>query len=169
MSSYKKEIYFLNLVAYNRDINQILSVLKKITPTQYKILKNTATNLLQGKLSLTKSNYIYLKRNKLFIRKLSQGKSSKLFLRKNFKVLRYLIKILLEQNEVCGQICVGTNSKMERIKQQPITRSFSRSDSESISSQFSSTGKSESSDSTAEETDEEQKSKKIKQIKSNSE
>lgn len=165
----KKEYFFLYLIAYGKNKNQIVQVIKKSNSTQYKIFQFIAKDILQGKVSLSKKQFTKLKKVQNFIRKLSKGFITKLSLLKNLKTLKEILIIILKSYEICGQICSYSCGKMEytnkkRSKSDATTKSnekhkkrrkLSRTISESSSSIPSSSNSSSTSEYEEEEEEEE--------------
>ena len=172
----KKEYYFLSLIAYGKNNDQIVQIIKKSNTKQYRIFQLIARDILRGKVSLSKKQFTKLKKVQNFIRKLSKGLISKLSLIRNLKVLKEILNIILKSYEICGQICSYSCGEMEYInKKKPRSdatnkpnekyskkRKLSRTISESSSSTFLS-----NSSSTSEYEEEEEEEQNTNQTESN--
>ena len=90
MSYIEKEKYLLEFLSCSQDrkhIIDITNILKYMSPSQCNSLKQTARNILTGKIPLTTSQYNKLSSHKLFIRKLARSRLSNTFISRKSKVI----------------------------------------------------------------------------------
>lgn len=116
--------YFFELIASSsqKDEQQKRAILKTISKKQYKILGNTATNILKSKIKINESLYLKLHKYKQFIRRLSLGNTSKASLNKNFAAVQAISKVYIRENENSRKICRHTNRRMGIHNENKTTR-----------------------------------------------
>ena len=115
---YLKDDNFLHYLAYGKDNKQKCNIIKYTTNVQLKILKSFASDILKGSISLKKFQLDYLKKSKEFIRKLSKGKVKNRELTKHYKIVCYIIKISLENDEKHTEISTRSDRKMGKNRGQ---------------------------------------------------
>ena len=113
---FPKKNYFLQYLAYGKDKKQKYYILKYINKFQYNLLKIIAVNILSGKIPLKRNQIQQLKKFKLVIRQLSEGKLKIYNLANNYSTIVYMVKISLKHNETCSKISIGSNRRMGKSK-----------------------------------------------------
>lgn len=140
---FPEENNFLQLLAFAKDQKQKKNIIKFINRSQLKVVKNIAQKILNGDIHLKKKEFNILMNKKLFLRKISQGQIKITDLHREYTVVCYIVKIALQQNEICPKISSRPNRKMGKNRRQ---YSCERSSSEiSFSDECFSTSSSEDS------------------------
>ena len=137
---FPEENYFLQLLAYAKDKKQKKNIIKFTNKSQLNVLKNIAKNLLTGDIPLKKLQFNHLKKNKVFLRKLAQGKIKPRELSQQHIIICYIAKIALEHNESRSEVSPRTYRKVGKVRREhSCERSYSENDSseESISTEES--------------------------------
>ena len=141
------EKYFFLLLVTNTNKNQKLSLLKSITPSQYKILKEITFKILNEIIVIDRKQLKKLKKHKKFIRKLGYSKVSGQVLAKNYSIIIEIVQIGLKENEICSEIYSSSkrrmgkhkssNEKCEAFKYSKNRKEYSSSESSKESSESS--------------------------------
>ena len=106
------EKYFFLLLVSNTNKNQKLSLLKSITPSQYKILKEITFKILNEIIVIDRKLLKKFRKNKNFIRKLGYNKVSGQVLAKNYSTVIEIVQIGLKENEICSEIYSSSKRRM---------------------------------------------------------
>ena len=110
------EKYFFLLLVTSTNKNQKLSLLKSITPSQYKILKEITFKILNEIIIIDRKQLKKLKKHKKFIRKLGYNKVSGQVLAKNYSIIIEIVQIGLKENEICSEIYSSSKRRMGKHK-----------------------------------------------------
>lgn len=110
------ENYFLKFLAYGKDKKQKYYIIKHINKFQYNLLRKIAVNILTGEIPLNKTQLQQLKKFKLVIRQLSEGKLKLCKLTNNFSIIVYMVKISLQYYEACSKISTSSNRRVGESK-----------------------------------------------------
>ena len=108
--------YFFLLLVNSTNKNQKLSLLKSISPSQYKILKEITFKILNELIVVNTKQLRKLKKHKNFIRKLGYNKVSGQVLAKNYSIVIEIVQIGLEKYEICSKIYSGSKRGMGKNK-----------------------------------------------------
>ena len=108
--------YFFLLLVNITNKNQKLSLLKSISPSQYKILKEITFKILNEIIVVNTKQLRKLKKHKNFIRKLGYNKVSGQVLAKNYSIVIEIVQIGLEEYEICSKIYPGSKRGMGKNK-----------------------------------------------------
>ena len=109
---FQRENYFLQFLAYGKDKKQKYYIIKHINKFQYNLLRKIAVNILTGEIPLNKTKLQQLKKFKLVIRQLSEGKLKLCKLTNNYSIIVYMVKISLQYYEVCSKISTSSNRRV---------------------------------------------------------
>ena len=137
---FPKENNSFQLLAYAKDQNQKKHIIKFINKSQYCTLKKIAKKLLNGDIHLTKINFRNLKKKKIFLRKLSEGKIKIKHLTQEHVLVCYIVKLGLEHYETRSKISTCTCRKVGENRRQDSSKrcdSYSRTSEEYFSSEES--------------------------------
>ena len=107
--------YFFLFLVNSTNKNQKLSLLKSITPSQYKILKEITFKILNEIIFVNTKQLRKLKKHKNFIRKLGYNKVTRQVLAKNYSIVIEIVQIGLEAYEICSKIYPGSKRGMGKI------------------------------------------------------
>ena len=110
------EKYFFLLLVTSTNKNQKLSLLKSITPSQYKILKEITFKILNEIIIIDRKQLKKLRKHKKFIRKLGYNKVSGQVLAKNYSIIIEIVQIGLKENEICSEIYSSSKRRMGKHK-----------------------------------------------------
>ena len=91
-----KRKLFSSTLAYGKDKKQKYYIIKHINKFQYNLLRKIAVNILTGEIPLNKTQLQQLKKFKLVIRQLSEGKLKLCKLTNNYSIIVYMVKISLQ-------------------------------------------------------------------------
>ena len=108
--------YFFLLLVNSTNKNQKLSLLKSISPSQYKILKEITFKILKEIIVVNTKQLRKLKKHKNLIRKLGYNKVSGQVLAKNCSIVIEIVQIGLEEYEICSKIYPGSKRGMGKNK-----------------------------------------------------
>ena len=108
--------YYFLLLVNSTNKNQKISLLKSISTSQYKILKEIAFNILNEIIPLDKKQFKKLSKYKTFIRKLGKKKVSGQVLGKNYSIVIDIIRIGLQYYEICTEICSSSKRRVGKNK-----------------------------------------------------
>ena len=109
---------FLQLLAFAKDQKQKKNIIRFINRSQLKVVKNIAQKILNRDIHLKNKEFHILKNKKLFLRKLSQGKIKITDLPREYTVVCYIVKLALQNNEICPKICSHPCRKMGKNRRQ---------------------------------------------------
>ena len=134
--------YYFLLLVNSTNKKQKISLLKSINTSQYKILKEIAFKILNEIILIDKKQFKKLSKYKTFIRKLGNNKVSGQVLGKNYSIVIDIIRIGLQYNEICTEICSGSKRRVGKNKSsgkkcEAITYSQSRKKRDVTSSESS--------------------------------
>lgn len=135
--------FLVEFISKSKNNKQKIATLKTINSKQYNFFRHLTSDILKGKLPVTKQEYKKLLPNKVFIRKLSKGDISNTTLAKNYSIISLLSKIYLKQNETSSKIGPTTNRRVGKNKRKKgsktkhtnISHKYSE-DSESMESEY---------------------------------
>lgn len=129
-----EDISLLQVLAYNYNTKQDISLVKYLDPRQKNIFRKIATQILNETIPLTEIQFKNLKRHKVFVRSLTSQKISTLDLLKNYKVLKFLAEIYLnnqqESHETHTKNSSSSSGRMGKSEKQTDQRNQRHSDSE---------------------------------------
>ena len=109
--------YFFLLLVNCTNKNQKLSLLKSISLSQYKVLKEITFQILNGIIVIERKQFKKFRRHKTFIRKLGYNKVSGQVLAKNYSIVIEIVQIGLEkENEICTEIYPSSKRRMGKNK-----------------------------------------------------
>ena len=110
--------YFFLLLVNSTNKNQKLSLLKSISPSQYKILKEITFKILNEIIVVNTKQLRKLKKHKNLIRKLGYNKVSGQVLAKNCSIVIEIVQIGLEEYEICAKNILVPKEEWEKINPQ---------------------------------------------------
>lgn len=121
---------FLKLLAYANDNKQKKNIIKFTNKSQLHVLKDIAKKLINGNIYLKKQQFTHLKKDKLFLRKLAEGKIKTKDLSCKYLTVSYIVKIALEHYETHSKVSSRAYRKVGKIRRQYVReRSFSENTS----------------------------------------
>ena len=109
---------FLQLLAFAKDQKQKKKIIRFINRSQLKVVKNIAQKILNGNIHLKNKEFHFLKNKKLFLRKLSQGKIKITDLPREHTIVCYIVKLVLQHNEMSPKISSRSSRKMGKNRRQ---------------------------------------------------
>ena len=115
---FPSENNFLQLLAFAKDQKQKKNIIRFINKSQLKVVKNIAQKILNGDIHLKNKEFHFLKKKKLFLRKLSQGKIKITDLCWEYIVVSYIVKLAIQQYETCPKISSCPCRKMGKNRRQ---------------------------------------------------
>ena len=100
--------YFFLLLVNSPNKNQKLSLLKSISPSQYRVLKDITFKILNEIIFIDGKQFRKLRKHKTFIRKLGNTKVTGHVLAKNYSIVIEIVQIGLEDNEISPEIYLSS-------------------------------------------------------------
>lgn len=145
MSSFKKNVHFLNFIAYNTNKDQNYALLKRITSSQNSTLKKIAKDILTETIPISDSEFKKLVQSRNFIRKLSESK--KISYKGKLPVVQLLVKIALKEYEIYAKVGSSSNRGMGTNKRKKFQKKKTNCDSDTSEPSSISTNTTSSTDS----------------------
>ena len=108
--------YFFLLLVNSPNKNQKLSLLKSISPSQYKVLKDITFKILNEIIFIDGKQLRKFRKHKTFIRKLGNRKVSGHVLAKNYSIVIEIVQIGLEASEISPEIYPSSKRRMGKNK-----------------------------------------------------
>ena len=108
--------YFFLLLVNSPNKNQKLSLLKSISPSQYKVLKDITFKILNEIIFIDGKQLRKLRKHKTFIRKLGNRKVSGHVLAENYSIVIEIVQTGLEDNEISPEIYLSSKRQMGKNK-----------------------------------------------------
>ena len=108
--------YFFLLLVNSPNKNQKLSLLKSISPSQYKVLKDITFQIFNEIIFIDGKQLRKLRKHKTLIRKLGNRKVSGHILAKNYSIVIEIVQIGLEDNEISPEIYFSSKRRMGKNK-----------------------------------------------------
>ena len=115
---FPSENNFLQLLAFAKDQKQKKNIIRFINKSQLKVVKNIAQKILNRDIHLKNKEFHFLKKKKLFLRKLSQGKIKITDLCREYIVVSYIVKLAIQQYETYPKISSRPCRKMGKNRRQ---------------------------------------------------
>ena len=111
------DLYFFLLLVNCTNKNQKKPVVKSISSSQYKKLKDITFKILNETIPVDRTQLRKLSKHKRFIRKLGSNKKvSGQVLGKNYSVVIDIIQIGLQHNEISSEVCISSKRRMGKNK-----------------------------------------------------